>query len=180
MKYCSSCKKLYNGENKVCTECNKKYKEIKDINEPVLLCVVGGVERSMICGALSDAQIPYVEKQYGKLGVTNETVTGYDAKLLNIAIEVPYSAIPKAYGVLKSVGLDSESVEDVIEVVEKDVDDYKKKLSNQEETTMSSAKRTTVKVLSLIAFLILIALVVLGTDYVMQLLKDLFENLLGG
>ncbi len=174
MKFCSECKKLYNGTDTICTDCNKKYKEITDINEPVQLCVIGGIERNMICGALKDAQIPFVEKQYGKVGVSNEIVTGYDAKLLNIAIEVPYSAIPKAYEILKSVGINNDSIEGVLQQVEYDINAYKEKLKQDKEPEMSSTKRTTVKVLSAIAFLILVALVVFGTDYVMELIKNLF------
>lgn len=174
MKYCSECKKLHNGADTICADCNKKYKEIKDINEPVLLCVAGGVERSMLCGALNDANIPFVEKQYGKVGVSNEIVTGYDAKLLNIAFEVPYSAVPKAYEVLNSVGLESKISDDVLQQVKADVESYKQKATDTQDEQMSPAKRTTVKVLSAIAFVVVAALLIWGTDYVMELIKNLF------
>lgn len=174
MKYCSGCKKLHLDEHTQCADCRKKLKEIKDINEPVLLCVIGGVDRSVVNGALTDANIPYAEQQYGKLGVVNETVTGYDAKLLNIAVLVPYSALPKAYEVIQSVGIDARFDETILETAKADIEKYKLSLKNNEENTMSAAKRTTVKVLSAIAFLILVALVVFGTDYVMELIKNLF------
>ena len=174
MKYCSECKKLHNGNDAVCSDCKKKFKEISDINEPVLLCVIGGVDRSVVNGALNDADIPFVEQQYGKLGVVNETVTGYDAKLLNIAVLVPYSALPKAYEVITSVGVDARFDETILETAKADIEKYKLGLKDTEENTMSNAKRTTVKVLSAIAFLVLVALVVFGTDYVMELIKNLF------
>lgn len=174
MKYCSGCKKMHLDEHTHCTDCRKKLKEISDINEPVLLCVVGGVDRSVINGALNDADIPFVEQQYGKIGVVNETVTGYDAKLLNIAVLVPYSALPKAYEVIQSVGIDARFDEAILEIAKADIEKYKLSLKNNEENTMSAAKRTTVKVLSAIAFIILVALVVFGTDYVMELIKNLF------
>ncbi len=174
MKYCGECKKLYLGDDTVCIDCNKKYKEIIDINEPVMLCVVGSVERSLVCGALKDAEIPFVEKQYGKAGVANEVVTGYDAKLLNIAVLVPYSAIPKAYELITNVGVDARFDEAVLEKAKSDVEQYKLSLNDNKEANMSSKKRTTVKVLSAIAFLILVAVVVLGIDYVMELIKKLF------
>ncbi len=175
MKFCKECKKLYNGSDVICTDCNKKYKDISDINEPVLLCVIGGLERNMVCGALKDADIPYVETQYGPQGVSNEIVTGYDAKLLNIGILVPYSAIPKAYDVIAAVGVESRVDEYILQQAEVDIESYKEKLKD-EDNKMSSSKRTTVKVISAIVFIILVALVVLGTDYVLELIK----NLLGG
>lgn len=175
MKFCKECKKLYDGADTICPQCNKKYKEITDINEPVQLCVVGGVERNMICGALKDAGIPFVEQQYGAPGVANEIVTGYDAKLLNIAILVPYSAMPKAYEIAVSLELCDESLEGVITQINADIEQYKESLENDcADDTMSRAKRTTVKVLSAVAFFILCALVIFGTDYVIELFKNLF------
>ena len=174
MKFCKECKKLYDGTDAMCPECRKKYIEISDINEPVRLCVTGGVERSAICGALRDAEIPFVEQQYGKMGVANEIVTGYDAKLLNVAILVPYSAIPKAYEIARSLELCDDSFESIVKKALIDIEDYKKNGAQKKDTQMSNAKRTTVKVLSAIAFFILVALVVFGTDYVIELFKNLF------
>ncbi len=174
MKFCKECKKLHNGTDTMCPQCRKKYIEIADINEPVQLCVVGGVERNAICGALRDADIPFVEQQYGKMGVANEIVTGYDAKLLNVAILVPYSAIPKAYEIAVSLDLCDETFLDIVEKVKQDIENYKLKATTEQSDKMSSTKRTTIKVLSAIAFFILVALVVFGTDYVMELIKNLF------
>lgn len=173
MKYCVECKKLCNGTDTICTDCNKKFREIIDINEPVLLTVIGGLERNIVCGALTDAQIPFVERSYDKGGVSNEIVTGYDAKLLNIAIEVPYSAIPKAYDAIVSVGIEPRFDEAILEEVKADIEQYKLEMK-AEEVPMSNAKRTTVKVLSAIAFIILVALAVFGTDYITGLIKNLF------
>ncbi len=173
MKFCSSCKRLCSGADPVCTDCNKSYKEIEDINEPVLLCVVGGVDRSVACGALNDKGIPFVEKQYGKLGVSNEIVTGYDAKLLNIAIEVPYSAVPKAYETLKSVGVECKVDDDILEQIKADIEEYKLNMTN-DDSPMSDKKRTLVRALSAIAFIVVVALVIWGTDYILELIKNLF------
>lgn len=173
MKYCSVCKKLHNSNEEKCNECKKAYKEINDINEPVLLCVVGGLERNMICGALSDNDIPYLEQTYGSSGVANEIVTGYDAKLLNISILVPYSALPKAYEIAGSVGVADEDMADVVEQAQKDIEKYKESL-NDDDKNMTRAKRTTVKVLSVVLLLALVAGVVWGTDYIIELIKNLF------
>lgn len=174
MKFCNECKKLHDGADTMCPVCKKKYIEVSDINEPVQLCVVGGVERSAICGALRDAEIPFVEQQYGKMGVANEIVTGYDAKLLNVAILVPYSAIPKAYEIAMSLELCDESFESIAKKALADIEKYKESKASNADSQMSNAKRTTIKVLSAIAFFILVALVVFGTDYVIELIKNLF------
>lgn len=174
MKFCKECKKLYDGADAMCPQCRKKYIEIIDTNEPVQLCITGGVERSALCGALRDADIPFVEQLYGKMGVANEIVTGYDAKLSNVVVLVPYSAIPKAYEIALSLGLCDESFESIVEKAKADIEDYKKNGAKKKDAKMSDAKRTTVKVLSAIAFFILVALVVFGTDYVIELIKNLF------
>lgn len=174
MKFCKECKKLHDGNDTMCLHCRKKYIELTDINEPVQLCVVGGLDRNAVCGALRDADIPFVEQQYGKMGVANEIVTGYDAKLLNVAILVPYSAIPKAHEITMWLGLSDESFDSIAEQAKKDIEKYKLKTTEKNEGKMSDAKRTTIKVLSAIAFFILVALVVFGTDYVMELIKNLF------
>lgn len=172
MKFCPDCKKLHNSSLEKCIECKKAYKEIEDINEPVLLCVVGGIERNMICGALSDRDIPYLEQTYGSQGVANEIVTGYDAKLLNISILVPYSALPKAYEIAQAVGVVDDEMSDIVETAITDIEKYKESLGK--DNNMTRAKRTTVKVMSVILLLALVAGVVWGTDYIIELIKNLF------
>lgn len=174
MKFCPICKKMHIGEDTICVECNKQYKDIVDINEPVMLCVVGGIERNAIIGALKDAGIPFSEQTYGAPGVANEVVTGYDAKLLNISIIVPYSAIPKAYEIAQSVGVVDESMEAYVKCANADIEKYKAENLENQDTKMSSAKRTTIKVITALLFLALIALVVWGTDYITDFIKNLF------
>ncbi len=177
MKFCPVCKKMHNGTDEKCVQCNKKYQQITDINEPVMLCVTGGIERNMICGALRDADIPFVEQSYGAPGVANEVVTGYDAKLLNISIVVPYSALPKAYEIARSVGVCDESYEEYVKIASNDVQKYKESLKDTDDRQMSAAKRTTIKVVTAILFLILVGAVVIGTDAVMEWIKNLFGGM---
>ena len=96
MKYCKVCKALCFGDSLPFDGCKHKLSEIRDINEPVRLCIVGGTERAMLTGMLKDAEIPYVEENVQPQGVANEMVTGYDVKLSNISVVVPFSALPKA------------------------------------------------------------------------------------
>ncbi len=172
MKICKECKKMYNGADNRCAECNKKYKVIDDINEPVRICVAGGLERNMVCGALKDNDIPFVERQHGPQSVANEIVTGFDAKLVNVAVLVPYSAVVKAYEILKPLEINLDDIEPLLEQISKDIEEYKADIVKSE--SMSSAKRTTVKVISALLFILLMAAVIFGTDYIMELIKNLF------
>lgn len=173
MKYCKSCKLLHPDSADRCTECSKKLREITDINEPVRLAVVGGTERAMLEGMLSDAEIPYIEQNISPQGVANELVTGYDVKLNNINIQVPYSALPKASELLSTIESLKNPNEDYLSKVEEDIERFKNN-SFEEEKPMSPAMRTTVKVISMIVLLAVIALVVFGTDKIIELIKGLF------
>lgn len=175
MKFCSACKKLFSDTESICPNCKKKLKVLTDINEPVRLSVVGGTERALLIGMLNDNDIPFVEQNIQPQGVANELVTGYDVKLSNIAVIVPFSALPKAIELCSSI----ESVKleplPLIDEITKCVEDYKKENGdNKDEKPMSPALRTTIKVITAIIFLALISLVVFGTDYIMELIKNLF------
>lgn len=173
MKYCKSCKKLYPDSAERCGDCNKRLTRVADINEPVRLCVVGGTERAMLTGMLHDAEIPFVEQNVMPQGVANEIVTGYDVKLNNIAVLVPYSAIPKARELMLTIdGLRDEN-EALCDDILNDIEKYKNN-SFGEEKPMSPALRTTIKVITAILLLVLIGVVVLGTDKIMELIKGLF------
>lgn len=173
MKYCKACKLLHDDSAACCSECGKKLREITDINEPVRLAIVGGTERAMIAGMLKDAGIPYIEQNSMPQGVANELVTGYDVKLNNINLLVPYSALPKASELLGTVETLQNPNEAYMDDIEADIEKYKNN-SFKEEKPMSPALRTTVKVLSVLLLLALIALVVFGTDKIMELIKGLF------
>lgn len=173
MKYCKTCKLLHSDSETRCSECGKKLKEITDINEPVRLAVVGGTERAMITGMLKDANIPFVEQNSLPQGVANELVTGYDVKLNNINLLVPYSALPKASELLGTVETLSNPNDDYLKDVQSDIERYKNN-SFKEEKPMSPAMRTTIKVISMLLLLALIALVVFGTDKIIELVKGLF------
>lgn len=173
MKYCKVCKTIFSDDETRCHECGKKLAVITDVNEPVRLCVIGGTERAMLSGLLEDAEIPFLENNTYPQGLTNEIVTGYDVKLSNISLLVPFSALPKASELLGSI----ETVKNPVEPMLDEVNAHIERIQSgavEEEKTMSPALRTTIKVLSAIAFLILIALVVFGTDKIMEFIKGLF------
>lgn len=173
MKYCKICKTLFKDTDERCPECGKKLAVITDINEPVRLCVIGGTERAMMCGLLDDAEIPYMENNTYPQGLSNEIVTGYDVKLSNISLTVPFSALPKASDLLNSIETVKNPIEPMLPEINAHIERIKSGLV-EEDSSMSPALRTTIKVISAIVFLIIVAIVVLGTDKIMEIIKGLF------
>ena len=172
MKYCKVCKRLCFGDTLPADGCKHKLRKLEDINEPVRLCVAGGTERAMMTGMLKDAGIPYVEEPVYPQGVANEIVTGYDVKLSNISIVVPFSALPKASELLSAIETLTNDIEPHLDEIRAEID---RLLAEKEEAkNMSPALRTTIKVITAILFLGLVALAVFGTDALTGWFKSLF------
>ena len=173
MKFCKSCKTVYHEHDEMCPVCRKKLYEITDINEPVQLCVIGGTERTMLNGLLDDAGIPHLQNNHLQQGVANEIVTGYDVKLNNISVTVPFQALPEASELLSTIETVNNPIEPMLDEINAHIEHLKTN-SGEKESKMSPALRTTVKVVTAIAFLAIIALVVFGTDAVTGWIKGLF------
>lgn len=172
MKYCKVCKRLCFGEQLPFDGCKHKLKELEDINEPVRLCIAGGTQRAMLTGMLRDADIPYVEENVQPQGVANEIVTGYDVKLSNISVVVPFSALPKASELLSTIETLDNDIEPHMDEIKAEI----RRLNDeqQEAKQMNPALRTTVKVITALLFLALVALAVFGTDALTGWIKSLF------
>lgn len=172
MKYCKVCKRLCFGDTMPFDGCKHKLREIEDINEPVRLCVAGGTERAMLTGMLKDAEIPYVEENIQPQGVANEIVTGYDVKLSNISVVVPFSALPKASELLSAIETLNNEIEPHMDEIKAAIE--KLKAEKEKAKQMKPALRTTIKVITALLFLAAVALVVFGTDAITSWIKGLF------
>ena len=172
MKYCKVCKRLCFGDSMSFDGCKHKLREIEDINEPVRLCIAGGTERAMLTGMLKDAEIPYVEENIQPQGVANEIVTGYDVKLSNISVVVPFSALPKASELLSAIETLNNEIEPHMDEIKAAIE--KLKAEKEEAKQMKPALRTTIKVITALLFLAAVALVVFGTDAITSWIKGLF------
>lgn len=171
MNFCKSCKALAHESDRQCPSCGKKLTRITDINEPVRLCIIGGTERAMLCGMLDDAEIPYLQTNLQPQGVANEIVTGFDVKLSNIAVLVPFQALPKASELLSAIETVENSVEPMMDEIRTLIDYLKNSGCVKSE---SSAKTTAIKIITAILFLLIVAGVVLGTDAITGWIKGLF------
>lgn len=171
MKYCPICKTLAHDTDERCPACGKKLSSITDINEPVQLCVIGGTERAMLCGMLNDAGIPHMEQNVQPQGVANEIVTGFDVKLNNITVTVPFQALPQASELLSAIETVENRVDPMMDEIKETISRLK---AGQDDPYDSPRKKTAIKIISAILFLLLIAGAVFATDAFTGWIKGLF------
>ncbi len=156
MKYCLKCNHLHNDTDISCSYCNGSLTEITEENTPVFLISASDFELERIKAALKDSGIPCDCKKNPKY---NPAVKSTDSDNGNTNILIPYSAYEKAYDVCVGIGA---------------IKDDEMQGIDEEFEEMSSAKRTTVRVISAILFILVVALVVYGTDAIMAIIKNLF------
>ena len=172
MKYCKICKRLCFDETLPFDGCKHKLRELEDVNEPVRLCIAGGTERALLTGMLTDAEIPFVEENVQPQGVANEIVTGYDVKLSNISIVVPFSSLPKASELLSNIGTLVNEIEPHMDEIKAEI--QRLNAEKEEAKQMNPVLRTTIKVITALVFLALVAVAVFGTDALTGWIKSLF------
>ena len=166
MKYCSKCKRLHNDEETVCKNCKAQLKTITDENTPVYLLTASGFELQRVKAALEDSTVPCdatikkcMENKYSK---SIKAYTGYDD--LTYDVYVPYSAYEKAFDTCVGIGAIKLEGEEILD--EETLDEQFEK--------MTGAKRTTVRIVSALLLLLIVAGVVLGTDAIMNFIKEFF------
>lgn len=171
MKYCKKCKHIHNDTENLCINCKKSLLEITDENTPVYLISADGFELKRIKAALEDCGIPS-DSVAKDPKISAEAVTGFNYAESDIL--VPFSAYEKAYDVCVGIGAIKADGEEIIDGdVDVPTNSGAKSIDEQFEE-MSGAKRTTVRVVSAILFLLLVALVIYGTDFIMEFIKNLF------
>lgn len=163
MKYCNKCKHTFEDTQEFCSCCKSKKPllTITDNNTPVYLTSADGFERERIQTALSDNGIPN-DSVIKEEDIMPESVKGYSSSWRDIL--VPYSAYDKAYDIC--VGIGAIKLDDETEIIDEPQEEFE---------PMSPAKRTTVKILSAILFVIVAALIIFGTDAITGFIKGLFK-----
>jgi hypothetical protein len=167
MKYCPKCKKLYNDEDMkcACPECKgKALKNIEDETTSVYLCSGDVIERDRVQAALEDSGIPSVYVRH-MVSANSQLITGSDFDGFDIL--VPYELYENAYDVAVGIG--------AIKLEGTEIVDEEEPSPAEEFENMSRAKRTTVRVASALLFILLIAVVIYGTDYITAFIKSLFS-----
>ena len=165
MKYCKKCKRVYQDEMEYCTSCRsrKPLLPLTDSSTPVYLTSADGFERERIQTALTDNGIPN-DSVIIEEDIMPASVKGYSSSWRDIL--VPYSAYDKAYDICVGIGAVK------LEGEEKIIDEEP---PAEEFEDMPPAKRTTVKILSAILFIIVAALIIFGTDAITGFIKGLFH-----
>ena len=165
MKYCNKCKRTYDDSQERCTNCKSKKPllPIEDENTPVYLISADGFERERIQTALTDNGIPS-DSIIREEDIMPKAVKGYSTSWRDIL--VPYSAYDKAYDIC--VGIGAVKPEGEVKVIEEEAE-------AEEFEDMPPAKRTTVKIISAILFIIIASMVIFGTDAITGFIKGLFH-----
>lgn len=169
MKYCKKCKHIHNDSDEKCSVCSKPLMKITDDNTPVYLITASGFELQRIKTALEDNGVP-CDTISLKRSYSAEAVTGYDTAEYDLL--VPYAAYEKSYDICVGIGAIREDGEEIIEDGSFPANENTESLDEQFEK-MSRVKRTTVRVVSAVLFLILIAAVIYGTDFITGFIKGL-------
>lgn len=173
MKICPRCKRLHSDTYTECTECRKPLRGIESENEETYLITAEGFEREHIRASLQDAGIPCVPRFRNDMYSSDE-VTGKGTSLAEI--NVPFSAFIKAYDTCVMIGaIDPEKpLPFDMDEAEKMCREIGEKNKDKIKEEMSPSKRTTYKVLGAVLFLLLVAVVVWGTDFITAWIKGLF------
>lgn len=169
MKYCTHCKIITDNDKQVCCYCNKKLISNPNFSSPAKIVTANGFEIERIRAALTDAEIAFSIQQ-----TKNDT----GLQILNSAppencnIFVPISDYDEAVSVLAGIGaLKEEEIKELDEETKENI----KKAKQTQDDDMSPRKRFWIKVLSGIGFLIILALVTYLADFLVALVKNLFN-----
>ncbi|HCA04524.1 MAG TPA: hypothetical protein DEO32_01360 [Ruminococcaceae bacterium] len=164
MKFCKKCKHTFEDSQEYCSNCKnrKPLEDITDQNTPVYLISADGFERERIQTALTSNGIPN-DSIIKEEDTAPESIKGFSSSWRDIL--VPFSAYDKAYDIC--VGIGAIKPDGEVKVVGDD--------AQEEFEDMPPAKRTTVKILSAILFIIVAALIIFGTDAITGFIKGLFN-----
>lgn len=166
MRYCTKCKKLYKGdETEKCFVCGKK--TISDPSHYSLVNVVtaNGFELERIRAALHDADIPYSYQEARRdtgIQILNS------APPENCDVFVPLSAYEKTMDVLIGIGAVKEDISQA------DTEKLREAEKAAEDEELPPEKARRIRILSGIAFILLLVLVVWLVDIGFEFVKSLF------
>lgn len=170
MKYCTRCKCIFNDDKNICIKCGKKLIPNPNHYSEVNLITANGFELERIKSALAETDIPFSVRETRKdvgLQILNS------APPENCNVFVPLSCYDDAVSLLVGIGALKEN--EIFETDEQTQEYIKNAKKNAEKEELSPAKRRTVKIISLILFLLILA----GTVYLADFLLSLIKPMLG-
>lgn len=168
MKYCPKCKKLYNNDTLThCSECSRKLVSDPHYSSPVKLITANGFEFERIRAAIDSAEIPY-SYQEAKNDAGIQILNSAPPE--NCDIFVPLNAYSDAVDVLIGIGALKDNP---AELSSSDMEKLRSESKKAHEEELPEDKARLIRILSLIAFLIILVGVVFATDALMGFLRGL-------
>ena len=182
--YCPNCQSLCDDED-ICPFCGNRKLRLPEETDPVLLMTADETKAEMIEMVLQDAGILFEERTLGPGGPPS-VLLGHNQVYLNKNLFVPYGELERTREIV--AGLfppDGEEVPREQEGFPAEDEEPAESPSGQEEEDpaddaeeeMSPRKRTVVRLISVILFLLAIWAVVSVSDYAANALKDFLANL---
>lgn len=162
MLYCPNCQALC-SEEKRCPFCGSKKLREPQESDPVYLITLDETKAEMVKTAFKTEHLPYEERISG-LGGPPSVITGQSA-FTNKRIFVPYGQLETARGIIDQMEPMKSSGP-----AEQESDD-------EQDSAMSPLKRTIVRAVSILLFILAVWGIVTASDYVANLLKGLLSNI---
>lgn len=166
MKYCPRCKELFDKAER-CPLCRKATIDDPAAISPVRIITAGGIGLEQVTAALERSEIAYsIERE--KYDAAIRSVVPMTATLNNIYVRLcDYQA---AQEVLESLGVKDERAEAVISAEEQQRLEAEKPA---EEEELSPGKARAIRIVSGLAFLLILALAVYAADFIIALVMKL-------
>ncbi len=162
MLYCPKCQML-STDSETCPSCGGKRLREPQAEDPVLLITADETKTEMIEAVFEDNNLPYEERISG-LGGPPSVIFGKSTNT-NKNIFVSYGELEAATALLNGIGiLDSSDMPE-------------QGLGEQDPEELSSRKRTFLRIVSVILFILAVWGVVTVSDYAANGLKEFFSNM---
>ena len=172
MKYCTKCKNITNDDKaEICSECRKKLISDPAPSSPVRIITAQGFEFEHICAALDDGGLPY---SYSRENNDALFRAGVPSAAAYNEIFVPLTYYPDAQEILENIGAKDER--HAVMLSSEDLQKLEHAKAMEKGDEMSPGKARAIRIVSGIAFLLLLAGVVFATDWVIALVKAIFTK----
>lgn len=173
MLYCPKCQVL-SPDGEICPSCGgKKLREPK-AEDPTLLITADEMKTEMIEAAFEDHNLPYEERICG-LGGPPSVIFGKNTNT-NKNIFVPYAELEAAEALLNGIGiLDTSDIPE--EEFEQEESEEEENGGEQNSEELTPRKRTILRIVSVILFILAVWGVVAVSDYAANALKGFLSNM---
>lgn len=170
MKYCSSCKAVYDDECERCESCSGELYAISG-NDPVTVTVLKGKDTALLEATLKNEGIPCLFEQVGG-SVYNAYNTKVSSETENKLL-VPLDFYTEAFNVCLGLGLVSEEQRLLKDDLDKSQKDGEKKTYNEKFESKTGVKHRTWQIVWIVLFIVVACLIIWGIDFVAEYVKGI-------